>query len=66
MYLLAEIELESYIIFGVIGLIALIAIYYFTTRWVFSIKKQLENQEKQIALLSEIAESLKITDKSKS
>lgn len=35
-----------------------IAIYYYFARWVFSINKRIENQERQIELLEKIARKL--------
>lgn len=49
--------LSSFIICA-IGFVVLMAIYYHFTRWMLSINKRIENQEKQIALLEKIAAKL--------
>lgn len=62
-HLLAEpISIEQYLLFGVIALSVLIVIYYFVTRWIFSIRRQLWNQKQQINLLVKIARQLGVTD----
>lgn len=68
MYLLIDIidfdrdPFTSFIICAGIFVIG-IAIYYYFARWVFSINKRIENQEKQIQLLEKIAGKLGVEEK---
>ena len=57
-------NLVVYIIVGGLAVIVIIAISYYWFRWIFSIKKQLWNQQQQINLLIKIAEKLGVNDDS--
>jgi len=51
-YLLAaDGDMEMYIFLGIIGLGLFLALSYYFTRWIFSIKRQLWNQKQIINLL---------------
>lgn len=56
---LSNLDGPSFIILIIIVVILAIAIPYFLVRWIFSIDKQLENQQTQIDLLKEIVLLLK-------
>lgn len=55
-------ETEKYLVFGAIGLVAMLVLYFFITRWVFSMKRQLWNQKQQINLLVKIAQQLGVKE----
>jgi hypothetical protein len=55
-------DVLKYAFFGLIILVVLIVVYYYLARWVFSIKRQLWNQQQQINLLIRIAQKLGVSE----